>query len=52
MDERDDYDDQPGWQRGSPLLTLILIAAIVVAVFLAGYLVLIAIAYFAFGIPQ
>lgn len=40
--EHRDYADQPGQHRGSPLLTLILIAAIVVAVFLAGYLALIA----------
>jgi uncharacterized protein involved in exopolysaccharide biosynthesis len=40
--EHDDYGDQPGRKRRSPLLTLILIAAFVVAVFLAGYLALIA----------
>jgi hypothetical protein len=53
MDERDDYADGDAKRgRGSPLLTLTLVAAIVAAVFLAGYLALIAIAYFVFGIPQ
>jgi uncharacterized protein involved in exopolysaccharide biosynthesis len=46
MGEQDDYADQPGRQRRSPPLTLILIAAVVVAVFLAGYLALIALVEF------
>ncbi len=53
MGEREDYaEGDTRRRRGSPLLTLALVAAIVAAVFLAGYLALIAIAYFVFGIPE